>query len=355
MNSPRLDSALRLREMIEADGEAFSALSRACPDTGLVQASARYHVPPLAALEALRPQTLAVVAEGRDDGALAGSACVSLRACRVGGEVRPAALFHTLMVHPSYRRRGLAAELTRAAVAIARARLGQGGLVFAHVQSGNVGSLRAIGASLPHQGGSLTGGVVRMRARPPRSEPSWTVRPIREADLEVVAAGLDAFYVRHDFYPRETARSLGERLARSPLAAPLRRAYVVTDRAGIARAGLTVVEQSLLRTLEIERIPPLMRLVNCALRVLPPDRILRQIGVESVWFADGYLGAARHLWETARWELRARGHAFITLFDPRSPAREVFRIPRWLPATTTTLLHDGEAPRPGAALLYPFV
>jgi GNAT superfamily N-acetyltransferase len=341
--------------MTEADGEAFSALSRACPDTGLVQAFARYHVAPLAALEALRPETMAVVAEGRDDVALAGSACVSISACRVGGEVRPAALFHTLMVHPAHRRRGLAAELTRVAVAIARARLGKGGIVFAHVQRGNVGSLRAIGASLPHQSGSLTGGVVRMRARPPRSEPSWMVRPIREADLEAVAAGLDAFYVGHDLYPRETARSFGERLARSPLAAPIRRAYVVTDRAGIPRAGLTVVEQGLLRTLEIERIPPLMRLANRVLRVLPPDRVLRQLGVESVWVADGHLGAARHLWETVRWELRSRGHAFITLFDPRSPVREVFRIPRWLPATTTTLLHDGAAPRSGAVLLYPFV
>ena len=355
LDIPATRSGARLRPMIPADGEAFAALSRACPDTGLVRAAARYHIDPLRALEALRPDTMVLCADSASGVGLAAAACVSFGELRIDGSVRPHGLFHTLMVHPAERGRGLGSELTGQCTALARERLGPEGVILAHVQDGNVGSLRAIERHLRGRGGRLVGGAARMRRRPP---PAWPERAVRRAspgDIELVAARLDEFYREHDLAPVRTAELLRRRLDSTPLDEPFRHGYVVADRAGNLLCGLTLVEQSRLRTLEVQSIPALMRIANRLLRVLPPDRILRQLVVEDAWFAPGHEASARYLWESIRWEWRAAGDAVICLFDPRSPARAALRLPRWLPQTSMTTLIDAPAPPRGGRPLYPMV
>jgi GNAT superfamily N-acetyltransferase len=343
------------RPMAATDGEALAELSRACPDTGLVRASVRYEIDPYLALAALRPETIGLCADAPGSAGLAGTACVSFSECEVEGRRRPCALFHSLMIHPHHRKRGLASDLTRQCVALARARLGPEGVIFAHVQDGNAGSLKAIGRSLPQRGGLLAGCVVWTRRRAPAPRRDLVVRRVEPRHFEAMAAQLNAFYRDYDLFTPQTAESIRRRLDATPLDRPLRHGYVVTDRAGNLLAGLSIIAQCWVRTLEVHAMPALMRLANRVLHVLPPDRILRQLAVERVWFAPGQVPAARLLWETIRWEWRDRGDAMICVFDPRSPVRELFDIPRWLPRTSTTVLLDAEAKLGERRLLYPHV
>lgn len=343
------------RPMAATDGEGLADLSRACPDTGLVRASVRYEIDPYLALLALRPDTIGLVADAPGSAGLAGAACVSFSECELDGQRRPCALFHSLMIHPDHRKRGLASDLTRECVALARARLGPEGVIFAHVQDGNAGSLKAIRRSLPRRGGLLAGCVVWTRRRPPAPHKDLVVRRVEPKHLEAIAAHLNAFYRDYDLFTPQTAGSIGRRLEETPLDRPFRHGYVVTDRAGNLLAGLSIIAQCWVRTLEVHAMPALMRLANRVLHVLPPDRILRQLAVERVWLAPGQVPAARLLWETIRWEWRDRGHAVICVFDPRSPVRELFHVPRWLPRTSTTMLLDAPAKLGQGRLLYPHV
>jgi GNAT superfamily N-acetyltransferase len=350
------EGSLRVRWMAPADGSAFAALSRECPDTGRIRAFARYHVDAYRALSALRPDTEGLVAEvalGPGKGELAGSAFVSFGRCRFEGQTRPYALFHTLMVHPRHRSRGLAGRLTGRCVEHARRRMGDLGVILANVQRSNEGSLKAIGKWLHRPGGVLTGYAVGPRRTPPSPRAGVRVRRAEPSDLGEIARRMNAFYEGYNLYPHQTASELEGWLGETPEGAPFRDYHVAVDEGGRLLAGLARIAQSRIRTLEVERLPALMSLANKVVRLVPKDGVLRQSTVERAWFSPGEAAAGSLLWETVRWESRGSGGTLIYFLDPRSPLRDMFRPPAWLPGTTASILIDAP-PRPDR-LLYPIL
>ena len=64
---------------------------------------------------------------------------------------------------------------------------------------------------------------------------------------------------------------------------------------------------------------------------------MEMVRISRMWFKPGAEHAARHLFETVRWEARNFGNVVMASFDPRGPLRAMVVVPRWLPRTEFTL------------------
>lgn len=133
-------SDVLLRQAVEADGPALQVLAAASPDAGAVVFSVQDHVPAHLAHADARERRHVVVAETPGSG-MVGSAALSLGTCRIHGIDHSYALLSALQVHPTHRRQGIAAALTRSRIDRARALAGPDVVLLANIQHGNAGSL----------------------------------------------------------------------------------------------------------------------------------------------------------------------------------------------------------------------
>ena len=346
-------SPFTLREFQPTDGPAYADLLAACPDTGSVGMVETFEIDPYQALMGLHRDTVGVVAEMPGRSGLVGGGLIRFRPCQWDGQVLPSALLNTLVVHPDFRRRGLAALLAGWREDYARQRFGDQGIILAIIQSNNTGSERTAqkwaSQFLRHR---LVIVANQMRSRPPAPSREYTVRPIQPDDLESVVAQQNQFYQDYNLYPPETASELGAWLAETPFATPYRHYLVVCDKAGQILAGLALVENSRLRKTIVTHLPPFLRLGNQLLHILPPDGVMRELVVSRVWYAPGQIAAARLLFETARWEWRERG-TFLEFFaDTRSPLLSLCKILPWTGKTIDSFALRGPTPCSEDRLLY---
>jgi len=312
---------MRLSEARETDGDALAALAAASADTGAIRYFPRYHGNPVVAAAALEPGLRWVVAE--DGGELLGAAQVSFGECELEGELRRFALLNSLMVHRDHRRRGIARALTDW-------RLEQAGdaLVLANIQSGNEGSFANARKWATHFIGQLTTPPFGVVGRAPRSR--FELREATGGDWDAAAAGLARFEAGWNLRVPETGASLEEWASVEVFGGRIRRYLVAVD-GGEVVAGAGFVEAARVTTMQIEHLPPAIRVLNLALRVVPKDRVLRQIGMNRFWWAEGREDAGRALFDHARWALRDAGNAILVALDLRGPVREVLPIRPWTP------------------------
>jgi len=91
----------------------------------------------------------------------------------------------------------------------------------------------------------------------------------------------------------------------------------------------------------VGRLPLTLRLANKLLRVAALDGNPRNLYVDMAWFAPGRTAAAHELWQWVRWDWREQGTAVVAIYDPRSPVRDMLRLPAWLSAISFTLALRG--------------
>jgi GNAT superfamily N-acetyltransferase len=324
-----------LRALDPRDGAAIDALSRVCPDTGLMQNSARYRIDAYRALQALRPETLGVVAELPGASGLAGKLLVSFSRRQLEGRPRRCALLHSLMVHPEQRRRQIAHRLIERGVEEGRAQAD--GALLSCIQHGNAGSFAAFRKHGFEDRGELEGCFVPMRRRPVELR-GIAIRPATAEDLPAAASALNAMYEGDNLYVPQTAESLAQRLGDSPFDSPWRHHLIAVDAAGTPLAGVTVVELYRLRTIHVDRLPPWLSLANHVLGIVPRSREIRQLTTEMPWFAPGQEAAARCLWQAIRHRWRDRADTLVGFYDPRSPVARMHVSPPWLPRAKMTML-----------------
>lgn len=89
--------------------------------------------------------------------------------------------------------------------------------------------------------------------------------------------------------------------------------------------------------LRVDHVPPAIRLANVALRVIPHDRVARQLVVHRLWFDRGAEAGARAAWEHARWAYRERANTILTWFAARGPVARALPVRPWTPKTTGSL------------------
>src|SRR5688572_10272844 len=153
---------------------------RESPDTGAVAFYSEFHHDPYETLMALRPGAVGVVAEAPDN-RIVGMGLVTFGDCQFAGELRPGAYLSTLMVHPDFRRGGIAARIADWRVKEARDRFhaaGREGVIFAAIQGGNIGSVRTAASWSNQVIEDRTRGVVMtVRRKPPKAVHGLDVRP----------------------------------------------------------------------------------------------------------------------------------------------------------------------------------
>ena len=320
------------------DRAAIATLHEASPDGGAVGFRVHNHGGPGAAEPAVHRRSVDVVAEVPGLGTV-GAARISTGTLRVAGEPRPYALLSSLVVHPAHRRRGVAAGLARWRLDHAAGLAGEGAVVLANVQRGNTGSqANAARWADGWTGAAVTAPLTMLtrRARRPRYE----VRDATAADSAAVASGHAAFTADHAFAHEWTPESLVEWLE----AGPVNGYRVAIDPRGAVVAGMAVRREGLVRSLEVTRLPAYIAAVNVVLRAIPPDRVLRNVVVDHLWFAPGHQEAAADLLRETRWDWRDQGTHLLVTLDRRSPALPAVGLRPWSPTTVTTTAVRADPP-----------
>jgi GNAT superfamily N-acetyltransferase len=308
-----------LSQLGPQDGPAYAAVLAASPDTGAIGSAVRFEIDPYQALMSLHRDTVGVVAETPGFDGFVGSGLIRFGQCQWEGEVRSSALLNTLVVHPDYRRRGLASQLAKWREEFARLRIGEGGVIWAIIQRNNTGSERTARKWAPQFLGSRLAVVpLRIRSVPPPRSRHLDVRPALPDDLDTVAEQLNRYYRDYNLYSPETRSSLAAWLDETPFDSPLHHYRIVTDKAGHLLAGMGLSENCRLRTTLITHLPLILRVLNLVFNVVPTNGQLQEIALSRLWYAPGQLEAAQHLLETMRWEWRARGTSLVLYADVRS-------------------------------------
>lgn len=323
-------SGFTLREARDGDGPGLTELAAAAADTGAVRVAPHYLYDPLLTSRALRPEAVWVVAES-DEGRIVGSGTLDFRPLEIEGEVLPGAQLANLMVHPDYRRRGIATALAEWRIE----RAGPDVVLVAAIQSGNEGSI----ANARKWATQIFGRqmIPVFKVAPKRASGSVELRaPVNDDEWEQVAAGLTAYEGGWNLRIPETAAEIRERLAKTPLDIPVQHAIVAVD-GGRVVGGCELHEGGRLQTIVVEHMPLLLRAMNRVVRVVPRDGVVRVSAVARLWHARGREDVGRALWAHARSAAAEAGNSISAQFDPRGPLAKLIPVRPWTTKGTVTV------------------
>jgi len=342
-------AGFRMRELTGDDGPAIARLFDASPDTGLIRFRPAFQIDPYVALTYDRRQS-GIVVEQVGSEALVGLGMVEIGNLVLRGHATPFALLHSLVVHPAVRRRGVARAIVAQRLGLVRETLGEDAVVVATIQKSNAGSFAAASrwaSQVTEPVWSVAMGLRSSAPRPP--SPGLTVRPARKEDLEAFALGYADARAGFELWQPADAEEFARWLALSPVdGTRVNELWVVQDARGELLAGLGATESRRSTLLHVEALPAPMHLLNSFIRIVPRGGVMEQVRFSRMWFRPGAETAARHLFDTLRWEARRRGNVVIASFDPRGPLRRMAAAPRWLPKAQFNLaIRAPEELRPG--------
>lgn len=346
-----MSDGFALRVADPDDTDAIEQLGQRSADGGAVSYRVRTHARPGSGTGLTRSSGVVAVSEG--DGQIIGSARTTLGLCRYEGAERPYALLGSLVVHPQHRRRGIAAALARWRIEQAAQTAGPDVVVLADIQHGNTGSMAAARRWATAFAGPSLIVPVTMRGRAPRRPRGMAMRAATRDQLPEVAAGVTQATAEVNFARIWTAETLERWLQWAPTGAPIHHYRVAVSPSGVVLAGIALRQESLLRTMEVLRMPPAVRLANAVLHAVPRDGVLRNLAVEHLWHLPGQHRAAIELWNDTRWTFRRHGSNLLIALDRRSPLLPLVGVRPWTPRTSLTTAVRADPPPSGRRLVAP--
>jgi len=331
-----------LRSFTPADGPAFAELLLAAPDTGRITLTLHYLGDPYESMRVRQGDDfLGVVAEAPGHEGLVGAGLVRFGRMQLEGRLYPYAYLNTLIVHPDFRRQGIATALVNWRVQAARERLGEDAVIWAHIQQGNIGSVRTVTKYLPQMIPDRQLGIpMTARSKPLKSKTDWQVRDASAADLPAIARRLNDFYRDYNFYEPQTSDSLSQWITSTIRGESYRRYLVVSDGAGAMLAGAGVEESYRLSELHVSDLSLGLRLANAFLHLVPADGVSRSIAITKYWHGDGQREALRYLVEHIRWAWRDRANMVLVSCDANDPVRPIFPTRPWTPIHVSAVVAD---------------
>jgi GNAT superfamily N-acetyltransferase len=331
-----MDSRIVLRALTDQDGPALAGLSFSSSDEGSIRYTANYRMDAVQAIKAIHRDMAGVVAlEG--DTRLIGIGLVRFGECLYEGEIHPFALLGNLIVHPDYRKQGLATRLAQWRIDLAIDRFGKDTIILANFQHGNVASNRTVRKWARQVCGPYLYFPLTTRPDRPKQLAGFAFQALENRDLPAYTEGLNFFYQDYNLYQPVSAHSLEQIIRESPFSTPIRHLFTALDSTGEPVAGLSVFEEYRLKIMEIRGIPLSIRVINKIIKMVPPDGAVRQIYMDRIWFRPGFARAARCLVEHMRWHWHDRVSNLSVFFDPRSSLHEIFNPQPWKMTTRSSL------------------
>src|SRR5262249_3829309 len=185
----------RLRPMEPRDSQAYAELMATGPESGLITVQVVFKEDPYEMLMRRRMGQTVVIAE-TPDGKVVGAASADARPIWFEGQPVQAVHLHGLLVHPNYRRHGVATALVKWRIKWAKETCCDDALIFAEIETNNIDAFRnaskwATGFGQPRESGFLR---VYKKERP--MTPGVVVREAQEKDYPAIVKGLRDF--NHD-------------------------------------------------------------------------------------------------------------------------------------------------------------
>jgi GNAT superfamily N-acetyltransferase len=324
-----MQDEINLRAFQPSDSAAVIQLIADSPDTGMITFKPVYKASLGDVFSVRRDNWEAVIADV--GGRVVGFVAVAFDVIQLQEEARPAAYLFSLVVHPEYRRKGIASRIVDWQLNRAREKMGKDVVIYAFIQQGNTGSLRAA----RHWSNQFIGDIhnlpVKMLNHAPAPNRSLTIRPAQVNEFEQIADKLNEFYAPYNFYTPETGDTLRPWRDHRLLEEAVHEYWIALNPQNEIVAGIGIENESIYTETCVERMPAFLRVLNKLLKIVPSDGVMRNIDVEKAWYAPGQQDAARYLWRVMRYEYRHIGTAFLVTYDSRSSLKEIFAAFGWSP------------------------
>ncbi len=324
------------RHMTKEDDAAYKELLHDSPELGMISIEISYNAnqSPFEILTRRQGQQVFVaeVPPGMDDaGKVIGSGACDPRLIWFEGQKIKAVHLHSLLVHPTYRHRGIATTLVQARIDWAREQYGENVMIFAELQQDSMAAFKnaakwATDFTQPRETGFLLA-----RSTEPSNSGHWTVREAREADYDAIIKGLNDFNHDVDFTRVADYGRLHRNL--EPIAGrTFRHRYVVLQGDEIV-GGAVLSEHDPTLVTRVIKAPALNITIAKLSGMIHSEGEIRGGEVDGIWFKHGHADAThylvQHLLHAAKSETTDALN--FTIINPK--AWEAVQLSRWQPHT----------------------
>jgi GNAT superfamily N-acetyltransferase len=298
-------------------------------------------------------RTIGVVAEGVGYPGLIGMTTLRFGQGQYNGQALPFIALDNLQVEKAFRGQGIGKQLVEWCLRRVREEYGDNCVYL----SGTTTDNHASRATLKRWGQEFIEpihvAIMPVRRRPPQSLSGVSIREAEPHEYDEFAEKQNRFYASYNSYTPTTANTMADLVAMTPGGKSVYHFFVALDPSGNLLAGARAWFRGLLKADKINHLPAPLRLMNRLFHLIPSDYIIRDIGVDGLWYEPDNLHVAQTLWEAMRWQCRQQGTTLVTAFDPRDPARNAVKLKPWhQPRPEVVVAVRGPAPIDRSRLLY---
>lgn len=334
---PKIDNYIdyHLRPMEARDSQAYAELMATSPESGLITVQVLFKEDAYEMLMKRRIGQTVVVAE-TPDGKVVGAGSADARPIWFAGQPVQAVHLHGLLVHPNYRRHGVATAVVQWRIKWAHETYGENVLIFAEIEQNNIAAFRNASKWATGFGQPRESGFLRVYKKPRSTLPGVKVREAEEKDYPAIVQGLRDF--NHDV--NFTRYVTDDRLHRNlePIHGQIFRHRYIVEEDGVVVGGAVLSAHDPSVETRMIRAPFLNKVIARWSGMIGPDDVVNGGEIDGIWFKPGHTDAAHNMVEYLRYKAHTDTDALnLTVLNPK--AWEAVRINHWMPHTILSVAY----------------
>jgi GNAT superfamily N-acetyltransferase len=324
-----------LRPMEPRDSEAYTDLMATSPERGLITIQIIFKNDSYEMLMQRRIGQIVVVAE-TPEGKVVGAAACDARPIWFEKQPVQAVHMHGLIVHPDYRKHGVATALVQWRIRWAREHYGPDVLIFAEIQQNDMASFNNASKWANGFGQPRESGFLRVLKKAPREIRGLTIREAEEPDYVDIVAGLNVYNRDANFSRYITHERLHRNL--EPIHGQIfRHRFVVLKDGKIVGGAVLSAHDPSVET-RLIRAPLINKVIARLSGMIYEDNVINGGEIDGIWFKPGYADAAHYLVQSLRFRASVNTSALnFTVVNPK--AWEALQISHWQPHTILSVAY----------------